>query len=406
MSKTLLMVAFEFPPSNGASVPRIDSFYRYLKQWGWKVVVLTASAKGYVKIDETYQDQPNDLIYRALSLDVQRQLSFKGKYISVMATPDRWGATWIPFGIKLGNQLIKTYQPDVIWSSSPIPSTHVIANKLATKHTIPWVADYRDPFHYMNGSAGKWLDTVHKKIDQTTLKNATHLTFATSAVKDLYQSRYKELISEKSTVIENGYDEANFQKLERLEDKTTPFSDNKFTLYYCGVLYPNGRDPIPVFEAISILQGQGMISSENFELIFQGAGDGNEFTDMIQQLKLNKLVKFIESVPFIRALNNMTCADALLLIQDARFNKQIPGKIYEYLRTQKPLLIKADSKGETAKLAVQYAGVEHGSCKIELKQALENLISQSSTDKVINRNVTAHNRETKAITLKKIIDKA
>ena len=59
MSKTLLMVAFECP-------------------------------NGYGKIDEGHQDKPDELIYHALSLNVQKQLSFKGRYISAMATPDRW----------------------------------------------------------------------------------------------------------------------------------------------------------------------------------------------------------------------------------------------------------------------------------------------------------------------------
>lgn len=405
MSKTLLMVAFEFPPSNGASVPRIESFYRYLKQWGWKVIVLTASPKSYEKIDQTYQDEPDDLIFRALSLDVQKQLSFKGKYISAMATPDRWGMTWIPSAIKLGNKLVKQHKPDAIWSSSPIPSTHVVANKLATKHSIPWLADYRDPFHYMNGSAGKWLDKIHRKVDQTTLKNASHLTFATAAVKDLYQSKYKDLISEKSTVIENGYDEANFEKLEHLEDKTTPFDNNKFTLYYCGVLYPNGRDPIPIFDAMSILHKQGIINGNNFELIFQGAGDGHEFAATIDKLKLKELIKFIQPVPFIYALNNMLHADTLLLIQDSRFNKQIPGKVYEYLRTKKPLIVKADPKGETAKLALQFAAVEVVYDLESITRGLTQLIETHVNDanKPIIRNLKEYDREGKANVLHYIL---
>jgi glycosyltransferase involved in cell wall biosynthesis len=408
VNKTLLMVAFEFPPSNGASVPRIESFYRYLKKWGWKVIVLTASPKSYGKIDETYQDEPDDLIFRALSLDVQKQLSFKGKYISAMATPDRWGITWIPSAIRLGNKLVESHQPDVIWSSSPIPSTHVIANKLATKHGIPWLADYRDPFHYMNGSAGKWLDKVHRRIDQTTLKNASHLTFATAAVKDLYQKKYKDLITEKSTVIENGYDEANFQRLERLENKSTPFSDKKFSLYYCGVLYPNGRDPTPIFEAMSMLQNQGVINSDNFELIFQGAGDGKEFADKIKTLALGQLIEFIEPVPFIQALNNMTQADTLLLIQDSRFNKQIPGKIYEYLRTQKPLLVKADPNGETAKLAIKFSEVTVGYNNESIIKGLSLFIKNKNNNllKPTNRTLNDYNREGKAKVLHEILKKS
>jgi glycosyltransferase involved in cell wall biosynthesis len=402
MSKTLLMIAFEFPPSNGASVPRIESFYRYLKQWGWKVIVLTAKPHAYVNKDNTYEDKSDDLIFRTTALDVQRQLSYKGKYLEVMATPDRWGLTWIPSALIKGKELVKTYKPDIIWSSSPIPSTHYIANKLSKKSNTPWVADYRDPFHYMNGTAGKWLDRFHKKIDQTTLNNASHLTFATTGVRDLYVNKYKSLINAKSTVIENGYDEANFEKLKGIKDTSTPFDDNKFTLYYSGVLYPNGRDPVPVFEALSELKSQNKISEQNFELVFQGAGIGEEFKKVLTQLNIQNLVKFIEPVSFIRALNNMTQADTLLLIQDKRFNKQIPGKVYEYLRTNKPMLVKADPDGETAKLAMQFEGVELAYARNSLTLSLQKFIN---TDiELYTRCLNNYNREGKAKALQLIIE--
>ncbi len=401
MSKTLLMVAFEFPPSNGASVPRIESFYRYLKSWGWKVIVLTAKPHAYVNKDNTYQDNADDLIFRTTALDVQRQLSFKGKYLEVMATPDRWGLTWIPSAIIKGRKLVKQYNPDVIWSSSPTPSTHCIANHLSQKFNTPWVADYRDPFHYMNGTAGKWLDKFHKRIDQTTLKNAAHLTFATTGVKDLYVNKYTTLINQKSTVIENGYDEANFEKLKGIKDTSTPFDNNKFTLYYSGVLYPNGRDPVPVFEALSELKKQNHINDNTFEIIFQGAGEGNEFTDKIAQLNLQNMVKFIQPVPFLNALNNMMNADALLLIQDKRFNKQIPGKVYEYLRTNRPLLVKADTDGETYKLASQFKAVYTGMSSEELQKSLQGLIE--SDNGVIQRHLDNFNREGKARSLQHIL---
>jgi len=397
MSKTLLMVAFEFPPSNGASVPRIESFYRYLKAWGWNVIVLTAKPHAYTNINTEYKDNSDDIIYRTTALDVQRQLSFKGKYLEVMATPDRWGLTWIPSAIVKGRKLVKQYKPDVIWSSSPIPSTHYIANHLSQKFNTPWVADYRDPYHYMNGSAGKWLDKFHKKIDQTTLKNASHITFATTGVKNLYVDKYKALIEKKNTVIENGYDEANFEKLQTLKDKSTPFDDSKFTLYYSGVLYQNGRDPLPVFEALSALKKQNKISDNNFELIFQGAGDGKEFEQVINDLNLQNIVRFISPVPFINALNNMINSSALLLIQDERFNKQIPGKIYEYLRTGKPLLVKADIKGATAKLAITFEGVKLGYDENDLYKAMTELLN--STTKNFSRQMTEFNREGKTKSL-------
>ena len=392
--KTLLMIAFEFPPSNGASVPRIESFYRYLKQWEWKVVVLTALPKAYQRIDNSYQDGKDDLVYRAMALDVPRHLSIKGKYLSSLEMPDRWGLTWIPCALVKGKKLLKQYKPDVIWSSSPIPSTHYIAQKLSSEGNIPWVADYRDPFHYMNGSAGKRLDKQHRKIDSQTLKQASKLTFATQQVRDLYCKEYGELVSEKSIVIENGFDESNFKKLAELPAMGSPFSPNKFSLYYSGVLYAHGRDPKPIFNALALLQHEGKINEDNFELIFQGAGDGQDFHHYLDELGIAKLVKFIPPVSFIHALSNMMQCNALLLIQDERFNKQIPGKLYEYLRTQKPLLVKSPKGSATQTLAANHAGVVSCYSETESKYALLTIIEQKQGK--INRDLEKHSREQKA----------
>jgi glycosyltransferase involved in cell wall biosynthesis len=392
--KTLLMIAFEFPPSNGASVPRIESFYRYLKQWGWNVVVLTASPNAYQRVDNSYQDSKDDLVYRAIAFDVPRHLSVKGKYLSSMEMPDRWGLTWIPCALVKGKKLLKQYKPDVIWSSSPIPSTHYIAQKLSSKGNIPWVADYRDPFHYMNGSAGKRLDKQHRKIDSQTLRQANKLTFATQQVRDLYCKEYGDLVSEKSVVIENGFDESNFKKLAELPAMQSPFSPGKFSLYYSGVLYPHGRDPKPIFSALALLQREGKISEANFELIFQGAGDGQDFHQTLNELGIAKLVNFIPPVSFIHALSNMMQCNALLLIQDERFNKQIPGKLYEYLRTQKPLLVKSPMGSATQSFASKYESVESCYTEAECKSALLKLLSNQ--DHQIKRNLSEHNREYKA----------
>lgn len=392
--KTLLMVAFEFPPSNGASVPRINSFYRYLKQWGWRVVVLTASPSAYQRIDNTHQDNEDDLIYRALALDVPRHLAIKGKYLSSMERPDRWGMTWIPFAIHKGKKLLKQYKPDVIWSSSPIPSTHFIAQKLSAIDSTPWVADYRDPFHYMNGSAGVKLDKQHKKIDMQTLKQASKLTFATEQVRDLYCKQYGNLVRDKSVVIENGFDESNFVKLSTLPKTESPFSEKKFSLYYSGVLYSHGRDPKPIFNALATLQQEGLVSENSFELIFQGAGDGSDFRLQLQELGIENLVRFISAVPFLNALSNMMECDGLLLIQDERFNKQIPGKLYEYLRTQKPLVVKSPEGSATQSLAAGYQGVLSCYTESECESVLWTLL-EKQLDK-INRDVTGHSREHKA----------
>jgi glycosyltransferase involved in cell wall biosynthesis len=351
MSKTILMVAFDFPPSNAASVQRTLKFFEYLNELGWTTIILTAKTHAYPLVDNNFEVElkENQFVYRATALDVHKHLSIKGKHISWMKTPDRWGS-WIPFAIQLGKKVIKKHNVDIVWSTFPTPSSNIIAHKLSQYCHKPWVADYRDPAPYIHTTNGKWLDKVHKKIDDLTFKNANKLIFATDESRKLYESHYN--CHERFAVIENGYDENNFIKAKELEiNHSDIFNNNKFSLYYAGGLYPNGRDPVPIFEAIALLKSKQVLTDDNFELIFQGAGDGQAFQQKLQQLSLEKIVSFIEPTSFLLALINMTRANALLLIQDSRFNLQIPGKIFEYFRTGKPLLIKTDKKGATAELA-------------------------------------------------------
>jgi glycosyltransferase involved in cell wall biosynthesis len=395
MSKTILMVAFDFPPSNAASVQRTLKFFEYLNEFGWTTVLLTAKPLAYPLVDSNFKPtlKNNQFIYRATALDVQKHLSIRGKHLSWMKTPDRWG-TWIPFATRLGKKIIDEHKPDIIWSTAPTPSANVIANKLAKYSKKPWVADYRDPASHINTNNGSWLNKIHKKIDDITFARADKLTFATEAAQNLYKTHYDN--HEKFHVIENGYDENNFTLAGSLsKTHNNIFNEDKFSLYYAGGLYSDGRDPLPLFEAISLMKKQGILNEGNFELIFQGAGEGTEFSERLKQLEIKSLVSFISPTSFLLALVNMTRADALLIIQDSRFNLQIPGKIFEYLRTGRPLLLKTDKEGATAKLANKYENCFVAYEVAELQKSLIDIIGlqtqQPNMDKIskLSRKIKA-----------------
>jgi len=394
MSKTILMVAFDFPPSNAASVQRTLKFFEYLNEFGWTTILLTAKPNAYplIDADTDIQLKENQYVYRATALDVHMHLSIKGKHFNWMKTPDRWGS-WIPYAIHLGKKIINKHQPDIIWSTFPTPSANVIADKLAKYSNKPWVADYRDPAPYIHTTNGRWLDYIHKKIDDLTFKRANKLIFATEASKDLYETHYS--CHDKFSVIENGFDENNFTHASELEaTHSNIFNDKKFSLYYAGGLYPNGRNPMPIFNAISLLKKKKIISDDNFELIFQGAGSCDSFKVDLESLAVENIVSFIQPTSFLLALVNMTRADALLLIQDSRFNLQIPGKIFEYFRTGKPLLIKTDTQGATAELAKKNKQSYIVETEEDIVSTIMTLLNNQNTDHYYDIN--SHNRKVKA----------
>jgi len=60
------------------------------------------------------------------------------------------------------------------------------------------------------------------------------------------------------------------------------------------------------------------------------------------------LIEFLPAIPYREALTEMMRADALLVLQAANCNDQIPAKIYEYLRSGRPMLCLTDPTGDTA----------------------------------------------------------
>jgi hypothetical protein len=353
MSRIVLIVAFDFPPSNSAAVQRTLKMADYLKDFGWQAVILTAKANAYeaTEYSQKIPEHIKDRVYRTTAFDVHNHLSIRGKHFNWMKAVDRW-STWIPGAIRCGKKLLKKYQFDAIISTSPIPSSHIIASKLSDKSGIPWLADYQDPMAYLYEPTSKLRRFCHKRIDTKVTSSASALVYATKQAMRLYQDAFPKTNKSIFHFVENGFDETNFELLNGYEPKTpTPFNNNKFSFYYSGVLYPNGRDPIPLFKAIAQLIHNNELKVDNFEVIFQGSGTGEKFHKLLDELGISSMIKFMPSVPYIDSLYNMLNADALTLIQDKVFNLQVPGKLYEYIRTGNPILAITPHDSATAEVA-------------------------------------------------------
>ena len=141
------MVAFHFPPLSGSSgVQRTLRFVQHLPAHGWEPLVLSASSRAYetVSDDLLAQVPAGTEVRRAFAVDAARHLSIGGRYLAAAARPDRW-ASWRLDGVRQGLKLIQRFKPQVIWSTYPIATAHLIGKALHQKSGLPWVADFRDP---------------------------------------------------------------------------------------------------------------------------------------------------------------------------------------------------------------------------------------------------------------------
>src|SRR5688500_12090283 len=187
MVKRVLMIAFHYPPMRGSSsIQRTLKFSQYLTEYGWKPIVLTAHPRAY---SSTSNDQLGDIsdevaVYRAFALDTSRHLSLKGRYPALLALPDRW-VSWFLGAVPMGLYLIKKYKPEIIWSTYPVATAHLVAYNLRRLTGIPWVADLRDPMTDVGYPPDPVTRRMYQWIEKKTIACCTRAVLTTpGAVED------------------------------------------------------------------------------------------------------------------------------------------------------------------------------------------------------------------------------
>ena len=349
------MVAFHFPPVAGSSgMQRTLRFAAHLPSFGWQPTVLTAHPRAY---ERTSQDLMSEVgadvaVERAFALDARRHLSARGRYPWWIASPDRW-ASWRWGAALSAGRLMRRRRPDVLWSTYPIATAHVIGADLHRRFGIPWIADFRDPMAQDGYPADPRIWRAFEAIERRTVQMARWSVFATPGAARVYENRYPHF-AHKIRVVPNGYDEASFAALEGLAPE--PLTPGAITLVHSGIVYPSERDPTCLFQALGRLVSVGKFGQGRLKVRFRASGNDAMLDELVRRYGLQSLVEVLPPIDYRGALAEMLRADGLLILQAANCNEQIPAKLYEYLRAGRPLLALTDPSGDTA-AAVRAAGI-------------------------------------------------
>jgi len=355
----VLMIAYHFPPLAGSSgIQRTLRFVRHLPEFGWEPAVLTTSLRAYERVsDDLIGEVPAGVtVKRAFALDTARHLSVAGRYPGILARPDRW-MTWQYDAIRAGLRLIGAWRPDVIWSTYPIATAHVIGHALHQRSGLPWIADFRDPMAQEGYPADPLVWQSFKNIEEAALLNARWSVFTTPGAARVYGERYPSAVP-RIKVVENGYDEESFAGLGPPNGGVRePLNPGAVTLLHSGIVYPSERDPTQFFAALRQLCDRGVVQPSTLKVRFRAAAHEPMLEALAQQHGIEKLVELLPPIDYHAALDEMLRADALLVLQASNCNEQIPAKIYEYLRARRPLVALTDPIGDTAGV-VRDAGLD------------------------------------------------
>ena len=236
---------------------------------------------------------------------------------------------------------------DVIFSTYPIATSHLIGWALHKITGKPWIADFRDSMTEDSYPTEPKKRKIYQWIERETVKNCTKAIFTTPGALKMYSERYPQYSSDKWAVIENAFDEGNFEQAVAVEE-TLLKPNGVIRLLHSGVLYPSERDPRVFFDALSELKCAGLIARGTLNIILRATGHDDLFDPMIKERNIDDIVSLEPSVAYVDALQEMLNVDGLMIFQASNCNHQIPAKIYEYLRAEKPILALTDEQGDTA----------------------------------------------------------
>jgi glycosyltransferase involved in cell wall biosynthesis len=195
-----------------------------------------------------------------------------------------------------------------------------------------------------------------KKIEERTIRKASFSVFTTPGAAKMYRERYPEAAN-RISVLENGFDEDSFSSVRLKPGPREPLVPGVLTLLHSGVVYPSERDPRQLFGAIQRLAAAGKVNSRQLRLRFRAAMHENPLRALAREYGIERFIEVLPPIPYGAALEEMLRADALLILQAANCNEQIPAKLYEYLRARRPILGLTDPKGDTAGL-LRRAGLD------------------------------------------------
>ncbi|MBL7076052.1 MAG: glycosyltransferase [Kiritimatiellae bacterium] len=383
--KKALIITYYWPPAGGGGVQRVAKFCKYLPELGWEPVVLTVANGNYPAQDESLLAEVAQIekVYRAPSLEphvlynglarlVKR--APKGRSGSENATSDRGPSRlhrlgelvrlnlfvpdsrigWRRSARRKGLEIIAREQPDLIFSSSPPYTPHLIASDLKKVTGLPWVVDFRDPWlenhAYNTAPRLGFIKQWNRKLETRVLQKADHVLAANPGIKNFAMMKLGEDQQGKFQVITNGYD------VEDVRPAIRPLP--RFTVSYYGTVYPQGF-PMELFEGMRELIDADPAFAGDFHFRIIGSISPNVRASVEQTVPATNLT-VSDYIPHSDMIDQLYETQALVVVLNDFVNNHVyaPGKIYEYLPSGNPILGIGPANGDAAALLAQtQAGV-------------------------------------------------
>ena len=362
--KKVLIITYYWPPAGGSGVQRWLKFVKYLRDFDIEPVIYTVDNPGYAINDKSLINEiPNSIetlrqpIFEPNSIlnffgtktnkesagFLNPNPNFIGKIIQYIRAnyfiPDA-RKFWIKPSVKFLSNYLEKNPVDLIITTGPPHSLHLIGLHLKKKKDIKWISDFRDPwteidyFHKM--PLNKKAKKKHHQLEREVLKNSDSVIVVGNTMRDQY---LKE--TDKVVTISNGFDTSDNKEVSHL--------DIFFSITHVGMMNAD-RNPSDLWKILKeiCLENPDFKSDLKIRLIGKIAKevshDLNIFdsgiTEVVDYVSYAEVKKYqLETQVLLLCINNVPSARGI-----------ITGKIFEYLQAKRPILAIGPEDGDAAEI--------------------------------------------------------
>ena len=408
--KKALIITYYWPPAGGSGVQRWLKFVKYFRDFGIEPIIYTIEKPNYPINDESLLNdipegietlkqpiwEPNNLLLVVGKKKTESagflnpNPSIFGKLLQYIRAnyfiPDA-RKFWIKPSVNYLKKYLQENKVDVVITTGPPHSMHLIGLNLKKQLNIKWIADFRDPwteidYFYQLPLTKKTIEK-HHSLEKEVLENADTVLVVGNTMNEKYRKFNKNTIT-----ITNGFDGKPNEGVKKL--------DSKFTLTHIGLMNAD-RNPKMLWEVLSEIIKENSAFKTDFNLKLIGKVD----TAIINEISKNNLTKNVELINYVshnEVVEFQKKSQVLLLIVNNVPSAKgiITGKIFEYLMAKRPILAIAPKNGDLSEIISKTNSgfVVNFNDRIQLKKTIVDLYSKFKENNLVvnSKNIKQYHR--------------
>lgn len=362
--KKVLCCAYFFPPMGEAGVQRPLKFVKYLRNYGYEPIVLTAGSNNsrleqdnsllaelpeditIIRIDndeslpELLPQEKQQEIFN-LYLGVVQSESWMREYLQIISNkdarlvPDKY-IIWVNECLKHLEKYLDLKEIDIVYTTGSPFSSFLLGYYLKKKYGMKWVQDYRDPWmgnqFYLDNyfPENKRTKNIQMQLEQKLAGYSDAILVVGETLKQDFNIYH--IPSQKIYAITNGYDESDFK------DIPVRGKGNQYTICYNGMIYID-RNPEGVLLALNQLIEEKKMGAGSIRWVFNGTLS-EKWEKRLRQADVYHIIQYNGYLPHLESLDVAMNSDLLLLCGANGVGTKIvyTGKVFEYLRMGVPIL--------------------------------------------------------------------